>query len=549
MADPVLSARGVHVRFDTPTGQVHAVRGIDLDLYPGETVAIVGESGAGKSAFAKAILQLHQLPFTPNRTHIDGTIDLHAPFAARLSDASAEVIRKARAKAVGMIFQDALSALNPVQRIGPQIAEAVRQAEPEASKEDVAEAVLDIVGAIGLPNPDETIHAYPHQLSGGQCQRVVIAIAAIRHPVALIADEPTTALDVTVQAQILNLLKSLQELRGMAMLFISHDLGVVADIADRVVVMRDGKVVELGVTRDIFTRPQHSYTRMLLASRPGARGLGQLRPVEVGQPSIEASPMIKVDKVSFAYGGGLFDRRRSGLVLKDASLRVDTGEVHGVVGESGSGKSTLGRLLLGFLRPSGGTVETCGQAPHTVRGAARRVFRRNVQVIYQDSATALNPRMTLGRSAAEGLEIHGQSAAGARTEVRELFGRVGLPVALMDRFPHEVSGGQRQRVCIARALATKPKLLIADEPVTALDVSVQAQILELFAELQSGLGLTMLFISHDLGVVRELCSRVSVMHKGHVVEAGRTEDILGNPETEYTRTLLSSQPARVRAWA
>ena len=547
MADPVLSARGVHVRFDTPTGQVHAVRGVDLDLHPGETVAIVGESGAGKSAFAKAILHLHQLPFTPNRTHIDGTIDLHQPFAARLSDASADIIRKARARAVGMIFQDALSALNPVLRIGPQIAEAVRQAEPEASTTDVAAAVLDIVGAIGLPRPNETIHTYPHQLSGGQCQRVVIAIAAIRHPVALIADEPTTALDVTVQAQILKLLKSLQDLRGMAMLFITHDLGVVADIADRVVVMRNGEIVELGPTRDIFTRPQHPYTRTLLASRPGARGITQGRTTVVGQSVVEPAPMIRVDKVSFSYGSGLFDRKRSGLVLEDTSLRVDTGEVHGIVGESGSGKSTLGRLLLGFLRPSSGTVEACGQTPHTVRGEAQRAFRRNVQVIYQDSATALNPRMTLGRSAAEGLEIYGQSPASARTEVQDLFERVRLPVALMDRFPHEVSGGQRQRVCIARALATKPKLLIADEPVTALDVSVQARILELFAELQSDLGLTMLFISHDLGVVRELCSRVSVMHRGQVVEAGPTEEVLGNPETEYTRTLVSSLPARV--WA
>lgn len=547
MADPVLSARSVHVRFDTPTGQVHAVRGIDLDLHPGETVAIVGESGAGKSAFAKAILHLHQLPFTPNRTHVDGTIDLNQPFVARLSDASEDVIRKARARAVGMIFQDALSALNPVQRIGPQIAEAVRQAEPETSKEDVAAAVLDIVGGIGLPNPDETIHAYPHQLSGGQCQRVVIAIAAIRHPVALIADEPTTALDVTVQAQILKLLKSLQQLRGMAMLFITHDLDVVADIADRVVVMRNGEVVELGVTRDIFARPQHPYTRSLLASRPGARGLGQVRPASVGQSRTETSTMIKVDKVSFSYGGGLFDRKRSDLVLKDTSLRVDTGEVHGIVGESGSGKSTLGRLLLGFLRPSSGTVKACGEAPHTVQGEARQAFRRNVQVIYQDSATALNPRMTLGRSAAEGLEIHGQGAAKARAEVQDLFERVRLPVALMDRFPHEVSGGQRQRVCIARALATKPKLLIADEPVTALDVSVQARILELFAELQSDLGLTMLFISHDLGVVRELCSRVSVMHQGRVVEVGPTDRVLDNPETDYTRTLINSLPKR--AWA
>ncbi|MEM8868963.1 MAG: ABC transporter ATP-binding protein [Pseudomonadota bacterium] len=549
MADPVLSARGVHVRFDTPSGEVHAVRGIDLELFPRETVAIVGESGAGKSALAKAVLHLHQVPFTPNRTHIDGMIALKAPFEATLSDAQMDVIRRARAQAVGMIFQDALSALNPVQRIGPQIAESLRQAEPDTTAETIAATVLDIVQAIGLPAPKETIHAYPHQLSGGQCQRVVIAIAAVRHPVALIADEPTTALDVTVQAQILKLLKSLQELRGMAMLFITHDLGVVADIADRVIVMREGEVVEAGRTGDVFAHPQHPYTRTLLASRPGSRRPGWVAsPVANGGPTETKAPaMIEAKAVSFVYGGGLFERRRTSFALDDASLRVDIGEVHGIVGESGSGKSTLGRLLLGFLEPRAGTIELCGETPHAVRGKARRAFRRNVQVIYQDSATALNPRMTLGRSAAEGLEIHGQSAAEVRKEVRRLFDLVRLPEALLYRFPHEVSGGQRQRVCIARALATKPKVLIADEPVTALDVSVQARILELFAELQSDLGLTMLFISHDLGVIRELCSRVSVMHQGRVVEVGPTEQVLGNPETDYTRTLVSSLPTR--AWA
>jgi peptide/nickel transport system ATP-binding protein len=551
MADPVLTARDVHVRFDTPTGRVHAVRGIDLDLFPGETVAIVGESGAGKSAFAKAILHLHQLPFTPNRTHIEGTITLHAPFEATLSTAGSEIIRKARARAIGMIFQESLSALNPVQRIGPQIAEAVRQADPEASTEEVGKAVLEIVGAIGLPSPLETVHAYPHELSGGQCQRVVIAIAAVRQPRGLIiADEPTTALDVTVQAQILKLLNDLRcrTCAAWRCIFITHDLGVVAELAERVLVMRDGEVVETGGTRDVFTRPQHPYTRTLLASRPGSRGHAcALAPANGGQNPGKGVPIIAADAVSFTYGGGLFERRRSGFILEDASLRVDVGDVHGIVGESGSGKSTLGRLLLGFLKPTGGRIETCGEEPHAVRGEAARAFRKNVQVIYQDSATALNPRMTLGRSAAEGLEIHGRSAADARTEVRRLFDLVRLPDALLDRFPHEVSGGQRQRVCIARALATRPKLLIADEPVTALDVSVQARILELFAELQAELGLTMLFISHDLGVVRELCARVSVMHRGRVVEVGPTEQVLGSPETDYTRMLISSLPARV--WA
>ncbi|MEM0936583.1 MAG: ABC transporter ATP-binding protein [Pseudomonadota bacterium] len=543
MAEPVLTARGVHVRFDTAEGDVHAVRGVDLDLYPGETVAIVGESGAGKSAFAKAILHLHQLPFTPNRTHIDGRIALHAPFETTLSEAHPEVIRRARAEAVGMIFQDALSALNPVQRIGPQIAEALRQSDPSASDQKVATSVTDIVRAIGLPDPDTAIRAYPHQLSGGQCQRVVIAIAAIRHPVALIADEPTTALDVTVQAQILKLLKSLQDVRGMAMLFITHDLGVVAEIADRVVVMRDGEVVETGATQSVFSRPEHPYTRTLLASRPGAR-----RHPAIAVPAQNTTPpMIRAEGVSFAYSSSLFARRRADFALEDVSLRVDTGEVHGIVGESGSGKSTLGRVLLGFLTPQEGRIETCREIPHAVRGAAKRRFRQNVQVVYQDSASALNPRMTLGRAAAEGLEIHGARAEAARGEVQRLFDLVRLPAALMDRYPHEVSGGQRQRVCIARAIATKPKLLIADEPVTALDVSVQARILDLFVELLGELGLTMVFISHDLGVVRALCKRVSVMKRGRIVEAGPTERVLDAPENAYTRSLVASVPNR--AWA
>ncbi|MEL7414681.1 MAG: ABC transporter ATP-binding protein [Pseudomonadota bacterium] len=541
MADPILSARDVHVRFATNGGEVHAVRGIDLDLFPGETVAIVGESGAGKSAFTKAILHLHQLPFTPNRTQISGSITLHAPFQARLSDAAPDVIRKVRARAVGMIFQDALSALNPVQRIGPQIAEAVRQTDPSARAADIDVQVRKIAAAIGLPSPEEKLNAYPHMLSGGQCQRVVIAIAAVRHPAALIADEPTTALDVTVQAQILKLLKSLQEVRGMAMLFISHDLGVVADIADRVVVMRAGEVVETGATGAVFARPEHPYTRSLLASRPSARARNAASAPE------EAAPIIRAKDVSFSYAGGLFRRERVVPVLDTVSLTVAHGRTHGIVGESGSGKSTLGRLLLGFLTPDAGQIEVAGVTPHSIRAGEARAFRRNVQVVYQDSATALNPRMTLGRAAAEGLEIHGVAGTEARREVGRLFDLVRLPTELMDRFPHEVSGGQRQRVCIARALAIKPKLLIADEPVTALDVSVQARILDLFAELQAELGLTMVFISHDLGVVRALCGEVTVIQRGRVVEAGTTERVFGQPQSAYTRTLVSSVPRH--AWA
>ncbi|MEO0975809.1 MAG: ABC transporter ATP-binding protein [Pseudomonadota bacterium] len=551
MTEPILSARNVHVYFQLPGGgRLHAVRGIDLDLFRGETVAIVGESGAGKSAFAKAILHLHQLPFTPNRTKIEGSVSLNAPFSADLVRASDDVIRDARARAVGMIFQDALSALNPVHRIGDQIEEALRQVKPGIDREAAANQVYNIVRAIGLPDPERAIRAFPHQLSGGQCQRVMIAIAAVRFPVALIADEPTTALDVTVQAQILKLLKSIQDIRGMGMLFISHDLGVVAEIADRVAVMYAGEIVEIGTSAKVFSAPEHAYTRALLASRPG---MGSRRrptvPAAIGSTketsgAVKSAPVLTTDKVSFGYRSRLFGRGSHRFVLQDLSLDIEPGEVHGLVGESGSGKSTFGRLALGFLKPDSGSIKTCGTTPYAVRGVHRRDLRRNVQVVYQDSATALNPRMSLGHSAAEGLVINGMALEDAREEVHRLFDRVRLPTALMNRYPHEVSGGQRQRVCIARAIATKPRLLIADEPVTALDVSVQAQILDLFGELQAELGLAMLLISHDLGVVRELSCKVSVMHNGRIVETGSTADVFGHPRTAYSQKLISSIPGQ-----
>lgn len=554
MVDPILSARNVQVRFDTAGGSIHAVRGVDLDFIPGETVAIVGESGAGKSAFAKAILHLHQVPFTPNRTHVTGEISLKRPFEASLVDIDPQTLRRVRAQAIGMIFQDALSALNPVQRIGPQVAEAIKQARPDTSPGALQSQVIEILDAIGLPNPTDRVRDFPHELSGGQCQRVMIAIAAVRHPVAIIADEPTTALDVTVQAQILRLLKALQDQRGMAMLFISHDLGVVSEIADRVLVMYQGEVVESGSAADVLQRPSHAYTKRLLASQPNARRRPSANAATIGARNGTgavngegvAAPAIEADGVSFAYARGFLGGARTAPVVNNVSFSMQEGHVHGLVGESGSGKSTLGRLVLGFLKPRSGTIRTLGRAPHSLKGQEESAFRKAVQVVYQDSASALNPRLTLGRSAAEGLIIHGMSVADARAQARVLFDQVRLPQALMERFPHEVSGGQRQRVCIARALALKPRLLIADEPVTALDLSVQAQILDLFGELQADLGLSMLFISHDLGVVRALCDTVSVMHKGAIVEGGDTETVFDAPQTAYSQNLIASVPSA--AW-
>ena len=537
---PLIRARDVNVYFDTLSGTVHAVRGIDLDLFAGETLALVGESGAGKSAFAKALLQLNQPPFTPINNRVEGELSLLNPFQIDLIKPSKAELKNVRSRAIGMIFQDSLSALNPVKTVEAQIAEALRQSG-RIGQADIAAEVIRMIGAIGLPDPELLAKAYPHQLSGGQCQRVVIAIAAIRYPMALIADEPTTALDVTVQAQILRLLKGLCQSRDMAMLFISHDLGVVAEIADRVAVLRDGLIVEIASKEALFTKPEHDYTKRLIALRPGRRDSPKgLRSWE----NPDVPPVVEARKISFNYSSGVFKKVRTVKALDGVDLTVFSGETHGILGESGSGKSTLGRVILGFLAPSSGELRTCGREPSRLKTSDRLDFRKEAQVIYQDSLSALNPRMTLGDSAAEGLRMRNVTRPEALKRVTELFEMVGLPQMLMDRFPNEVSGGQRQRVCIARALTLKPKLLIADEPVTALDVSVQSQILDLFKNLKAELDLAMIFISHDIDVIAEVCDKVSVIRKGAIVEQGVTGDVLTKPQSDYTRNLMASMPGK-----
>ncbi len=537
---PLIRARDVNVYFDTLSGTVHAVRGIDLDLFAGETLALVGESGAGKSAFAKALLQLNQPPFTPINNRVEGELSLLNPFQIDLIKPSKVELKKVRSRAIGMIFQDSLSALNPVKTVESQIAEALRQSG-RIGQADITAEVIRMIDAIGLPDPELVAKAYPHQLSGGQCQRVVIAIAAIRYPIALIADEPTTALDVTVQAQILHLLKGLCQSRDMAMLFISHDLGVVAEIADRVAVLRDGLIIEIASKEALFTKPVHDYTKRLIALRPGRRdSLKGLRTWE----SPDVPPVVEAKNVSFNYSSGVFKKVRMVKALDGVDLTVLSGETHGILGESGSGKSTLGRVILGFLAPSSGEIRTCGREPSRLKTSDRLDFRKEAQVIYQDSLSALNPRMTLGNSAAEGLRMRNVTRPEALKRVTELFEMVGLPQMLMDRFPNEVSGGQRQRVCIARALALKPKLLIADEPVTALDVSVQSQILDLFKNLKAELDLAMILISHDIDVIAEVCDNVSVIRKGAIVEQGVTDDVLTKPQSDYTRNLMASMPGK-----
>ena len=539
MTDAILSAKDINVHFKSKNGLFHAVRGVDLEIFPGETVAIVGESGAGKSAFARAIVHLNQPPFTPKYTYVTGKLTLNSPFQTDLINASPNILRKVRAEAIGMIFQDGLSALNPVLSIGVQLLEALHKSNRSVN-DNPKDEIIEIINTMGFPEPNRIINAFPHQLSGGQCQRISIAIATLRFPVAIIADEPTTALDVTIQAQILKLLRDLCKKRSMSMIFISHDIGVVAEIADRIAVMKDGKVVEVSSKTKLFNSPSHQFTKKLLNSRPKPNfTLNDKARMNVG-----GSVAVSLEKVSYNYHGGVFTNRVGNIAVKNVDLTVFSGEMMGIVGESGSGKSTLAKLLLGFLKPSNGEIEVLGYNPTNIQAPDLLNFRKKVQVVYQDSISALNPRKTLGNSAAEGLEIHGMKRDLARIKVREIFENVGLPETIAERFPHQVSGGQRQRVCIARALALNPSILVADEPVTALDVTIQAQILELFRKLQRNFNLTIIFISHDLEAVANLCSRVAVMHEGAIIECNTTRKIFKNPDENFTKRLVDSIPGK-----
>jgi len=522
MSAPLLAVRDLDIRF----GAFSAASAVTFDIAPGETLALVGESGSGKSVTALSVLRL-----LPPAARLSG----HIAFAGTdLVAAPEPVLRGVRGNRIGMIFQEPMSSLNPVHKIGRQIGE-VLALHQGLRREAARRRTLELLDAVGIPDPRSRIEDFPHQLSGGQRQRVMIAMALANDPQLLIADEPTTALDVTVQAQILDLLKQLQRQHAMAMLFITHDLTIVRAIADRVAVMQAGRIVETGSTDALFARPQHAYTKHLLAAAPH----GEPVPPAPDAPEVVAASDLKV---WFPVKRGLLRRVVGHIRAVDGvDLSIRQGETLGVVGESGSGKSSLGYALLRLIG-SEGRVVVLGEDISRRGGKALRPFRRHMQIVFQDPFGSLSPRLSVAEIVEEGLRVHHpQLSAGERAERRDAaLGEVGLDPAVAGRYPHEFSGGQRQRIALARALVLEPAFLVLDEPTSALDVSIQAQIIDLLRAIQQRRGLSFLFISHDLRVVKALAHRLLVMKDGKVVEAGPAAAIFAAPREAYTRELLAA---------
>ncbi|MFB7595020.1 dipeptide ABC transporter ATP-binding protein [Streptomyces sp. NPDC056160] len=558
---PILELDDLGVVFATETGEVPAVKGVSLTVRPGETLALVGESGSGKSTIALAAMGL--LAGNARATGsavIDGT---------QIVGAGENGLAALRGKTVSMVFQEPATALDPLTRIGKQIAEVIRNHREVSAKDAAAEAV-DLLRRVGIPDPDKRARAYPFQLSGGQRQRVVIAMAIANEPSLLIADEPTTALDVTVQAEILDLLRRLAVETGTGVLLVTHNMGVVADFADRVAVMYHGEIVETGPVEDVLLRPAHDYTRRLLAAVPrlsvaGAADGGPGRtaaasPARAHRPAADTAadtaadpaappagpggpedgPVVELRDISVVFGRGKAAVR----ALDGVSFRVGAAQTLGLVGESGSGKSTAARVALGLIPPTSGTVTLFGADLGRTRARARRALRAGIGVVLQDPVASLDARMTVGECIAEPLRIHRRelSAKDRQAKVAAVLDRVRLPREAARRAPRELSGGQRQRVSLARALVLEPRLLVADEPTSALDVSVQEAVLEVITELQGELGFACLFVSHDLAVVQHFAQRVVVMRAGRIEEQGPTGTTLLHPETDYTRRLLAAVP-------
>ncbi len=529
--DIVLRVEGLCVSARTEQGLKPLVQDLSFDLRKGETLAIAGESGSGKSITSLAIMGL--LPQPAVRV-TGGRIRFGGQELTALGDAALRAVRGDR---IAMIFQEPMTSLNPVMTVGAQLAEAIRAHDPVGRAEARTRSV-EALRAVRLSEPERRMGQYPHELSGGMRQRVMIAMALALRPEVLIADEPTTALDVTVQREVLDLLRDLQAQMGTAIILITHDMGVVAEMADRVIVMRQGRQVETAATAALFDRPQADYTRALLAAVP-RMGQGTMRAPVVSEPVARLEDVV----VRYPLRGGLLGGVTQNVhAVEHVSFDIRRGETFALVGESGCGKSTIARALVG-LAPHSGRIEIAGQALGGLDAPAMKAMRRRVQMVFQDPMAALNPRMRVGELIAEPLLIHGiGDAASQRAKAADLMARVGLEAGHLDRYPHEFSGGQRQRICIARALALQPDLIIADESVSALDVSVQARVLELLRALQAEFGISYLFISHDMAVVDNISDRVAVMYLGQIVEMGSRAQIFGNPQHAYTRRLIEAVP-------
>jgi ABC-type microcin C transport system duplicated ATPase subunit YejF len=522
---PILSIRDLKVSFETLDGTVEAVRGIDLHVNAGETVAIVGESGSGKSQTMMAAMRL-----LASNGKATGHVDYRGQNLLELDKSGINTIR---GRKITMIFQEPMTSLDPLYSIGNQLIEPIRRHRGLPHKEARAEA-LRLLKLVHIPDPERRLGSYPYELSGGQRQRVMIAMALANDPDILIADEPTTALDVTIQAQILTLLAELQAKLGMAIVFITHDLGIVRRLADRVYVMREGNVVEEGTTERIFQAPEQPYTRMLLAAEP----TGHKPPPDPSAPILLEGRDVAV---TFDIGGGFSGGRLTIHAVAGVSLALKRGQTIGVVGESGSGKSTLGRALL-RLMPSDGRIRFVDKDISELDRQEMRPLRKRLQLVFQDPFGSLSPRMTVGQIVSEGLLVHEPSLSARDRDMRavEVLREVQLDPSMRNRYPHEFSGGQRQRIAIARAIILKPSVVVLDEPTSALDRSVQKQIIALLRDLQAAHGLTYLFISHDLAVVRAMADYIIVMKAGKIVEEGPTDEIFDRPADTYTRALMAA---------